>query len=190
MFDLVLIFLGSTLIASGAGKLASPGSVRSFVEGLGLPRRMTRAAGQLVGTAEAALGVLLCLGLALRWVTLATAILAAGFVGAHVLARLRGETAACRCFGAIDAELRPALSVARSGVLLAVAVLPAIAAWQPLAHPGVPIGHLVPVLSGVLSALTYILVFHLVNEAVLLKRRDREIQEELDTLKNDLAAIT
>jgi uncharacterized membrane protein YphA (DoxX/SURF4 family) len=188
MFDLGLIFVGIILVASGAGKLTSPSSVRSFVEGLGLSRRPALAAGLIVGAAESALGLLLIFGLMLRLATASTAILAAGFLGAHAVARLRGNTAACRCFGSLDVELRPAVSSARSAVLFVAAVLLAIAAWNHGTHPGIPVGRVVPVLSGVLGAMTYVVVFHLVNEVILLRRRDREIQEGLAQLRSDLAA--
>jgi uncharacterized membrane protein YphA (DoxX/SURF4 family) len=179
MLVFALVFTGAALLASGLGKFTSADSLRPFAERVGVPKNMITPLTAGVAIAEVAIGVLLIIGLGVRWTSLAAVVLACGFAAVHAVARLRGVTVACRCFGALDTELRPAISTIRALVLLAVAVALAVAANV---HPGLRSGlieHPAQAIGGVLALSTYLVVFQLLNEVATLVSRDKRVHREL-----------
>ena len=113
------IFAAAVFLASGLGKLTARGAVSSFIEQLGIPRSWLPAINTIIPVAEITLGLLLVSGIAIRQVAMVSAVVAAGFLAAHLLSLVRGNTASCRCFGTLDTALRPAVSAIRAGVFLA-----------------------------------------------------------------------
>lgn len=89
MLAFALVFAGVTFVGSGLGKLITRGAVDAFLEGLGVARKARAPLGFIIGIAEVALGLLFFSGTAARWLAIAGAVLAAGFLGAHLLAKLR-----------------------------------------------------------------------------------------------------
>lgn len=179
MLGVASALVGFIFLTSGAGKLASRQAVNKFVQGLGLPRRLAGTVSASLGLTELLVGLLLIVGIQPRWITICAAALSGGFLAAHAWSRLRGQTAGCRCFGAIDTELSPAISAARSAALLAIAVAAAIAVQEPSHQLSVLGISPVALLSGIFGTVSYILIFHLINEARILVRRDREIHQSL-----------
>ncbi len=168
------IFTAAVFLASGLGKFTARGAVGSFIEQLGIPRNWLPAINTVIPVVEIALGLLLASGIAIRQAALVSAVVAAGFLAAHLLSLARGNTASCRCFGALDTALRPAVSAIRAGVFLAVTIaLAVLAAGSPAeVTPATVAG-------GVMAAVSYILAFHLINETASLVSRDRQIHEGL-----------
>ena len=172
--SLTAIFVAVVFLASGLGKLTARGAVDPFIEQLGVPRIWRPAIGTIIPAGELLLGLLLATGIALRPAALTSAVVAAVFLAAQLVALARGGTAACRCFGALDTALRPAVSALRATVfLVATVVLVVLAAGSP---PDVTSA---TVAGGVLAAASYILAFHLINETAILVSRDRQIHEDL-----------
>jgi uncharacterized membrane protein YphA (DoxX/SURF4 family) len=176
----VTVFIATVFLLSGLGKFTARDSIRPFTENIGVPQSLARPLARLIPAAEIVLAILLALGIAIRWTAIAAAILASSFLAAHAIAWLRGNAPSCRCFGALDTEVRPAVSALRSGFFLAVAILVAIMAAGSAAKPsGVPVGSGLAALSGFMAAVSYILVFHLTNEIITLVSRDRYIDRTL-----------
>src|SRR5215472_16003445 len=110
MLVLTLVFGSAVLLVSGLGKLRASDSIRPFAERIGVPQRLIMPVNTLVVLAELITGVLLLVNVATRWASIAAALLASGFLAVQAVARIRGVTISYRCFGAIDTELRPAIS--------------------------------------------------------------------------------
>lgn len=121
--------LGGIFLAGAVGKLTDPaGSVAAFRDRTWLPPVLRTVGSRGLPWAEAAVGVLLLLGLAGLWVALAAAALLVVFT-AVVLGDLRGGQAMpCHCFGRFSRENAGPATVARNGLLLALA---ALLVWQP-----------------------------------------------------------
>ena len=168
------IFAAAVFLASGFGKFTARGAVSSFIEQLGIPKSWLPAINTIIPVAEIALGLLLASGIAIRQVSIASAVVAAGFLAAHFLSLARGSTTSCRCFGTLDTALRPTVSAARAGVFLAATIALAILAAGSAVEvtPATVVG-------GLMAAISYILAFHLINETATLVSRDRQIHEGL-----------
>jgi hypothetical protein len=179
MLAFALVFAGVIFLGSGLGKLTARDAVGAFLRDLGVPLGARAPMALILGVAETGLGVCYLLGVVSRWLTLTGAVLAAGFVGAHLLAQLRGGSASCRCFGALDTDLNPVISAVRSVVLLVVMLSLALTTGLGHASTGIPVASVIPLLGGIMSALTYVLIFQLVNEAVSFRRRHRDIDQSL-----------
>lgn len=175
----ITVFVAAIFILSGVGKLTARDSIRPFTESLGIPHSLAQPLTKAVPAAEILLGILLALGIATKWTAIAAAILASSFLAAHALSWLRGNALSCRCFGALDTELRPAVSTLRSGVFLAVAILVAILAASSALKPGIPVASGLALAGGLMAAISYILAFHLINETTVLVSRDRHIHQSL-----------
>lgn len=172
--SLTAIFTAAVFLASGLGKLTARGAVSPFIEQLGIPRSWLPVISSIIPAVEIVLGLLLVTGFAIRPAALASAFVAAAFLAAQLVALARGGTAACRCFGALDTALRPALSTLRAAVFLAATIVLAVlaAGSSPRVSPAT-------VTAGILAAVSYILAFHLINETAALVSRDRQIHEGL-----------
>jgi DoxX len=186
MVPLLLVFTGVTFIASGLGKLRTDDRANRFLLDVGVPRLLVRSVERGISLVEVALGCLLLSGRIARWSAGAAAVLAAVFLAAHIIARLRGSSASCGCFGAIDTDLAPALSLVRSAALFGVAAALASSLYVGADSGEVPVGNVQAMLGGVLSCLTYLLAFRLLNEAVALTRHDRERYRRLTAMAAQL----
>jgi uncharacterized membrane protein YphA (DoxX/SURF4 family) len=116
--------LGGIFLAGAVGKLIDPaGSVAAFRERTWLPPALRTLASRWLPWAEAVVGGLLLLGLALPWAAFAAAALLVVFT-VVVLGDLRGgRPMPCHCFGRFSQENAGPATVARNVVLLALAVL-------------------------------------------------------------------
>ncbi|WP_202125661.1 MauE/DoxX family redox-associated membrane protein [Actinomadura physcomitrii] len=135
----------AVLLVAAGGKVRD---VRGFAAAIGayrvLPQRLTGAAAVAVLSAEAAAAGLLAVPATRRWGALAAAALFAAFLGAMASVLRRGMEIDCGCFGSAR---RPtpvgAASMARTGLLLVLAVMAAVAGPAPFSP-------LQPVLAAVL----------------------------------------
>jgi uncharacterized membrane protein YphA (DoxX/SURF4 family) len=178
--SLTELSVAAIYLVSGLAKVTARDSVRPFVEGLGIPRGLARYLNTVISAVEIVLAVLLALGIAVRWTAIGAAFVAAGFLAAHAVARLRGSAVSCRCFGVLDTEMRPLISGIRAGSLCGAAIIVAILAGSsPAKAGGMPADNGFAVLSGLMIAITYILIFHLINETAGLVSRDRDIHRSL-----------
>lgn len=179
MLAFALVFAGFVFLGSGLGKLTASGAVGAFLRDLGVPPGARAPMALILGLTETGLGVCYLLGVASRWLALTGAVLAVGFVGAHQLAQLRGGSASCRCFGKLDTDLDPVISIVRSAVLLVVMLSLALTVWLRPVGAAIPAASVIPLLGGLMSSVTYVLIFQLVNEAVSFRRRHRDMDQKL-----------
>jgi hypothetical protein len=119
--------IGAVLVVAAVAKFGGKASITSFLEAMSVHRSLAAPVGIALPVAEGTLGVLLVLRIGGGAVVLAAAALCASFAVTLVVAQLRGVTAGCRCFGALDGDRLTPVSVARA-VVLAVAA-GALAAW-------------------------------------------------------------
>lgn len=126
------LVLGGVWIAAGVLKLPDPaGSVRAVRAYRLLPEAVVPAVGYGLPVLEVAIGVLLVLGIAVRFAAVVSAVLLALFVIGVASAWARGLTIDCGCFGgggtvAAD-ETRYGSEIARDVALLAIAA--GLARW-------------------------------------------------------------
>jgi len=179
MVSLLLVFTGVVFVTSGLGKLWTDEPAKKFLRDLGVPSPLVRPMDRGISLVEVALGFLLLSGRMARWSASFAVALAAVFLAAHVVARWRGSSASCGCFGAMDADLFPVLSLVRSAVLLAVATGLASSLYSGVATGGVPVANVQAVLGGVLSCATYLLAFRLINETMAFGRSNKERHQRL-----------
>ena len=179
MVSMLLVFIGATFIVSGLGKLRADEPANRFLHDIGVPRRLVRSVDRGVSLVEIVLGAVLLSGRSAWWSGIAAVVLAAVFLAAHFVARLRGSSVPCGCFGAMDSDLGPVLSMLRSAVLFGVTVALVSILYFGTGTVAVPVGHIQALLGGVLSCATYLLAFRLLNEAAAMVRRDQEAHRRL-----------
>ena len=120
------IALGVVLLAAGAAKLRQP-AWPATAAAFGAPRWLVPVLPWL----ELALGGLLAAGVGHPWAALAAGALVAGFTAAVGLRLARGEAVPCGCFGETSPEPVGADTLARNGVLLALAGAAAATGGRP-----------------------------------------------------------
>lgn len=178
--SLTELSVAAIFLVSGLSKVSAHDSVRPFAEGLGVPRSLTGYLNTVVSATEIILAVLLALGIAIRWTAIGAAFVATSFLAAHAVAQMRGSAVSCRCFGVLDTEMRPLISEIRAGFLVGAAIVVAIlASNSPAKASSMPVDNGLTIFSALMIAITYILIFHLINEAVSLVSRDRGIHKSL-----------
>ena len=123
--------LATVFAVAAIGKLRHLGAAREMLRSLGLPSTPLTAIGLSLGE------LLLCAGLlTARWAhpaALVATLTLIGFTVALVVARLRGRTPVCACFGAAEPMPVTARTLIRNLALVAVgAVATAIAGTQEL----------------------------------------------------------
>ncbi len=171
---LITVFIAVVLVASAIGKLTSSEALVSYLAALRISRHIAGRLTAGVSLVELIIGVALLAGIAVRWVTAAAAGVTILFVVTHVVAMLSGTQEPCRCFGAVDSELQPALGLARAALLAAATIL--VAAWDWTGGHAPPHYGVYAVLSGTLASFTYVLVFPLAGEATKMFRRAHELR--------------
>lgn len=119
--NLAAVALALVLAVAAAAKVHRPGETAQELATIGL--RVPRALALALPAAELAVAVALVV--APGWGGVAAFALLAGFT--TVLARLvvSGRPVACRCFGGLSTKPVSALTLARNGVLLALAAVAA-----------------------------------------------------------------
>jgi uncharacterized membrane protein YphA (DoxX/SURF4 family) len=133
--------VGATLLAAGVSKLATRGSLRPFLDDLGLPPLAGAAVSRAVPVLEVACGILLLAGVAV-WPAVGAAALTVLFTVTLAVAWHAGVLEGCRCFGSLDSgtfspvSLARALALAVAGVILLVLHLRAPAGSTRLAADG------------------------------------------------------
>lgn len=121
------LFLAAMFFIAAGAKLVDLQSSRDTVEAFGLPTWLAAVAGTLLPIAEAATAVALLLTASARWGSLAAAILLGVFTLGVAYALSQGRTPDCNCFGVVSSEQISSRTLARNGVLIALA---AVAAWR------------------------------------------------------------
>lgn len=123
------LFMAAVFLYAGWTKLRQPWLVfaLSIDAYQVLPEWAVLVTARVLPWLELALGILLLSGWQLRWISLASAALLAGFLALMVSAWSKGMAIDCGCFGLGEA-LGPR-TLARDGSLLGVAGLLAMLAW-------------------------------------------------------------
>ncbi|HVM01110.1 MAG TPA: MauE/DoxX family redox-associated membrane protein, partial [Acidimicrobiales bacterium] len=120
------VALGVVLLVAGASKLRRP-AWPAAAAAFGAPPWLA----PVLPWAEIGLGALLAAGVGHPWTALAAGALLAAFTAAVALRLARGEAVPCGCFGeASPAPVGPA-TLARNGVLLALAGAAAATGGRP-----------------------------------------------------------
>jgi uncharacterized membrane protein YphA (DoxX/SURF4 family) len=165
--------VGVTLLAAGASKLLTRGSLRSFLDDVGLPPRLGATASRIIPLLEVGCGILLLAGLAV-WPALGTALLTALFTVTLGVAWRRGVLEGCRCFGSLDRGSFSPISLVRAAGLAAAS---AVLVWLHLRGPAgstrltAESGTAVVLALGIGVAAAYLAAFALVEEVWNFQRR-------------------
>ena len=121
-------------LIAGVAKLADPAGSRRAVVGFGVPERLASVAGVGLPATELVVGVALIPTVSARFGALGALLLLAVFGSAIAVALRRGTEAECHCFGQLHSAPVGWRTLARNGVLAAVAAFVVIVGWR---HPGV-----------------------------------------------------
>jgi uncharacterized membrane protein YphA (DoxX/SURF4 family) len=143
--------LGVVLVVAGWIKISSPDdAVRAVQAYQILPPGLTHAFGYGLPLAEILLGVLLVLGLGIRWAALGAGLLMAVFIGGVISVWVRGLSIDCGCFGGggtttpAGRNLRYSTEIARDVLFVGLASFSAVLAPGRLSLDGLlrgPAGH-------------------------------------------------
>lgn len=181
LVSVLIVFIAITLIISAIGKLTSRNALAPYLAEFGLSGRAVRLLTPGISLVELLLGVLLLVGVALRWVIGAALIVTILFVLTHIAALLRGAEEPCRCFGVVDTSMQPSLSLTRAAFLAAATGGAAIWLWASSAT-AVHVD-LETLLTGALAACTYVLAFPLLGETAKTFARAREWRAGIQQLR-------
>ncbi len=173
MIEFLVGLVAGIYLLSAIGKLTAPRSAQGFVGQLGVPARLAGPVVLSIATVELLVSGLVYAGWQARGALTVAALLGVGFVLAQV-AGLRGHMAACRCFGKLDADLSPDLSLARAAAL---ALFCLVALWRGQ-HVVTSYG---PErwLASLFGAATFVVCFHLIDEVRKFRRMARASHEAL-----------
>ena len=128
------LLLAGVFLIAGVAKLADPAGSRRAVVGFGVPERLASVAGVGLPATELVVGAALIPSISARFGALGALLLLAVFASAIAVALRRGTEADCHCFGQLHSAPVGWRTLARNGVLAAVAAFAVIAGWR---HPGV-----------------------------------------------------
>ncbi len=117
-------------VVAAAAKLADRAGSRQTLVDFGVPAWLAPPLGTLLPVAELAVAVTLLPVTTARWGAVGALALLAVFTAAVALSLVRGKAPACRCFGQLTAAPVGPRTLARNGVLLAVAMFVAVAGWH------------------------------------------------------------
>lgn len=168
--SVVSVALGTLFLLAAAGKLTAKAPLTSYLTALGIGPGLGAVLDRVVPYFELGLAIWLFTGVqALPSAALAL-LFSCAFAGVHILANVAGVAVSCRCFGRADTEMTTAAGLARSVVLVVLASAGvAVAMTARGAGP-----HEMPsvLVAGVLAGLSFHLSFLVVNEVIVLIRRD------------------
>jgi hypothetical protein len=123
------LLLAAVFLVAGLTKLADLRGSREAVAGFGVPERLAAPVGTLLPLGELTVaGALLPSGSA-RWGAIGAFALLALFVAAISRSMIRGEAPDCHCFGQLHSEPAGWRTLARNGLLAAVAGFVVAAGW-------------------------------------------------------------
>jgi peroxiredoxin/uncharacterized membrane protein YphA (DoxX/SURF4 family) len=125
------LLLAGVFATAGVAKLLDLAGSRRALEDFGVPARFARPGGLLLPLAEIAIAVALVFPASARWGALAAAVLLAVFVLAIGNAMAHGRAPDCHCFGQVHSEPAGWSTLARNGLLMAMAALVAAAGPAP-----------------------------------------------------------
>jgi methylamine dehydrogenase accessory protein MauD len=130
------MLLAVVFLTAGVGKLVDLSGSRQAVEDFGVPERAARTVGLLLPLAELVAALALVFRASARWGALLALLLLAAFIAGIARALSRGEQPDCHCFGQLHSAPAGRSTLARNGVLAALAVVivaygsgPAVDAW-------------------------------------------------------------
>jgi hypothetical protein len=188
MLQVLTAAVAFLLLASGSGKLLKPASTDAFLRAINTSRGAARPLTILVSLLEVALGVLMVFNAAVPMASIATAALAAAFLGTHLMAYANGADISCQCFGAVDTKLPGRISLGRSASFFALSTVAAVSAALGGAAESRDQAHLPAVGFGLLGALTFILIFQLLGESRKLVEHDARVHASLVAKAAELTA--
>jgi Methylamine utilisation protein MauE len=124
------IALAAVFALAAVTKLADLRGSRDAVAGFGVPERLAGPLGLLLPLGELAVAVALLPAESTRIGALGATLLLTVFVVAIGLSLARGTAPDCHCFGQIHSEPVGWRSLARNGVLAAIAIFVVVAGWR------------------------------------------------------------
>jgi uncharacterized membrane protein YphA (DoxX/SURF4 family) len=152
------IVVGLILLWAAAAKLRRRDDLPDWLTAYGLPARYARETAWAVMAAEAVVGLLLLLGIAMPFPAYAAVALGVAFLAALGQARLRGvERLRCGCFGASEGKTDHLLI--RAGVFTALALVAAVGGGLELsASSDTVVAAVLVLLSGAVVLLTLLVL--------------------------------
>ena len=127
---LARLILAAVFAVSGVAKLVDVAGSRRALEGFGVPARLAVPGGVLLPVAELAIAVLLLPVATAWWAGLAALLLLLAFVAGIGYNLARGRAPDCHCFGQLHSEPIGWQTLARDGVLAAVAAFLVVFGWD------------------------------------------------------------
>jgi uncharacterized membrane protein YphA (DoxX/SURF4 family)/peroxiredoxin len=115
------LLLAGVFATAGVAKLRDPTSSRRALEDFDVPAHLARPGGVLLPLTELAIAIALVIPLSARWGALAGATLLGVFVVVIANAMAHGRAPDCHCFGQVHSEPAGWSTLARNGVLIALA---------------------------------------------------------------------
>lgn len=124
-----LVLAAVFLVAGGAKLFDRRGSVQAMRD-FGVPERLAAPAGLALPVAEIAVAILLIPTATARWGAIGALALLLAFVGGIAWNLARGNQPDCHCFGQLHSEPAGWPTLARNGVLAAIAAFLLVAGWD------------------------------------------------------------
>jgi thiol-disulfide isomerase/thioredoxin len=121
--------LAAVFAVAAMAKLLDLAGSREAVAGFGVPKRLARPLGTLLPLGELAVAIALLPSSTARYGAIGAFALLALFVIAIARSMARGEAPDCHCFGQLHSEPAGPRTLARNGVLAAIAAFVAIDGW-------------------------------------------------------------
>lgn len=175
MSEFLIALVAGIFFLSAIGKLTAPRAAQSFVGQIGVTPPFARAIVFSVALVELTASVLILGGWQLKAALTVAATLAVCFVFVQ-LAGLRAHTTSCRCFGKLDADLSPQVSLARAAALAVIAMT---AMWRNHAVPVATSFGLERALASAFGAATFVVCFHLFDEVRKFRQSARASHQAL-----------
>ena len=128
------LVLAGVFAVAGVAKLRDLDGSRRALEDFGVPARLARPGGVLLPLAEIAIALALPFPQSARWGAVAAALLLGAFAVVIATAMAHGRAPDCHCFGQIHSEPAGWSTLARNGVLIALAATVAAFGPGPAVH--------------------------------------------------------
>lgn len=122
--------LAAVFAVAAMAKLLDLAGSREAVTGFGIPERLARPLGTLLPFGELAVAIALLPASWARYGAIGAFALLTLFMIAIARSMARGEAPDCHCFGQLHSEPAGPRTLARNGVLAAIAAFVAIAGWK------------------------------------------------------------
>jgi len=127
------LVLAAVFAVAGVAKLADPAGSRRAVGEFGVPRALAGPLGTALPVMELAVAVALLPAVSAWWAAIGALVLLAAFIATIAVNLARGRQPDCHCFGQLHSAPAGGSTLARNGVLAALA---GFIVWRGASDPG------------------------------------------------------